>query len=249
MTRGEQQQQEGLNGQSKGGAEAEKSLMQLRQRSYQICWSQWEIECFFFCHLDGGRHGSAMSCASCCQQRSNTVWMREGNPQNKENRINGKQKKSQISIHPGGRDNPSTPQPAQGDWDCFGPLLWLMRRGEKSKRALLGFSYAIFDSYSYWRWFLAGCSGNRSLLPFTLTTPLTSWSLLLYRVVLLSDAESHQDLRKKETERGKENENKLLVLSSGIQRAALENSAGLHFCPRFGKVSIILPFLNFVSFS
>lgn len=135
MTRGEQQQQEGLNGQSKGGAEAEKSLMQLRQRSYQICWSQWEIECFFFCHLDGGRHGSAMSCASCCQQRSNTVWMREGNPQNKENRINGKQKKSQISIHPGGRDNPSTPQPAQGDWDCFGPLLWLMRRGEKKQES------------------------------------------------------------------------------------------------------------------
>lgn len=28
---------------------------------------------FLFCHLDGGRHGSAMSYASCCQQRSNIV--------------------------------------------------------------------------------------------------------------------------------------------------------------------------------
>lgn len=77
--------------------------------------------------------------------------------------INGKHKKSQISIHPGGRQNPSKPQPARRDLDCFGMLLWLMGRGEKKQASPLGFSYAIFDSsHSYQRWFLAGCSGSKS---------------------------------------------------------------------------------------
>lgn len=70
--------------------------------------------------------------------------MRERKPPNGENGGDGRQKKSQVTLHAGGRDNPFKPQQAQGDWDCFGPLLWLVERGGGKPASSAGFHLSSF---------------------------------------------------------------------------------------------------------
>lgn len=121
-----------------------------------------------------------------------------------------------------------------------------MGRGEKKQASPLGFSYTIFDSsHSYQRWFLAGCSGSKSSnhSPYFLILAAVS-----HRQCYCQMLKRHPDLRKKET--AWQGEWKQIISNFfRNQRASLENRAGLHFHPRFGNVSILLPFLNFVLFS